>query len=530
MKIKVIAVLMVLMLFNFTSLFAGGGAQQGGTVGGRFPTGRITYPMQTDVVLSYWSAINGNISPNFTSHAETPFFHRWQERTGVRINVIHPPAGAENEQFNLIIASGDLPDIFVRDLIGYPGGPVRAISEGIALRLNSIIDNYAPNLNDVLTGNPDWDRMVKTDVGSYYCFPFIRSDPLLCVWQGLQVRRDWLNELGLQPPETYDDWYNVLTAFRTRKGSPAPLAIAYNNASFMYGYGIDIGFYVGDDGRVLWGRVQPAYRDYLNMMARWYQEGLLDPDTATLTGTQIQTRIVGGTSGAIHGATGSGIGVFLPAGRATDPNFDLLGVRAPVIRRGDRLRIINIDNPYTPGNGHAISGTNRYPEISARFLDYGYDHEGTIFFNFGTPGVSYNLVNGVPIYTDLILNNPNGWPVGQAIASQAMSSYGGPFLQARGYFDQYLIYPQQTEAVNNWAIPDPFRHRLPNITPTPEESQEFAQIMTEVNTYANEMMVRFILGTEPLSNFDTYITTIRRMGIDRAIDIYNAALVRYNNR
>lgn len=54
--------------------------------------------------------------------------------------------------------------------------------------------------------------------------------------------------------------------------------------------------------------------------------------------------------------------------------------------------------------------------------------------------------------------------------------------------------------------------------------------MAEINAYADEMMVKYILGTEPLSSFDTYVETVKRMGIDRALEIQNAALVRYNNR
>jgi putative aldouronate transport system substrate-binding protein len=130
----------------------------------------------------------------------------------------------------------------------------------------------------------------------------------------------------------------------------------------------------------------------------------------------------------------------------------------------------------------------------------------------------------------LIFNHPNGWPIAQALSSHVLATSGGPFVQAIEYFEQYMAYPEQLQAVSNWAIPDPYRHVLPPITPTPEESQEIARIMTDITTYANEMMVRFILGTEPLSGFDNYINTVRRMGIDRAIAIYDTAVTRYNNR
>jgi putative aldouronate transport system substrate-binding protein len=490
--------------------------------------------MKTDVTLTYWMAISSNLSPNFSNHGEAPFYKGWTERTGIKVTYLHPPVGGENEQFNLIVASGDLPDIISWNFVAtYPGGPEKAINDGVILKLNDLIPNYAPNLKHVLGSNPDYDRLVKTDNGTYYNFPNIRSDVGLCIWQGLQVRKDWLDELGLQPPVTYDDWHEMLSAFKTRKNSPAPLSVPFTNADFMYGFGFNKDFFVGNDGKVHWGRIEPAFRDYLALMAQWYKEGLLDPDMATLTNQQVVSKITGGVTGAVHGALNSGMGIWLPSGRATNPKFELLAVKNPVPRKTDKLTIIDIDMPYSGANGSvSIGGSTKNSEIAARFLDWSYSREGYMYHNFGTEGVSYNMVNGYPTYTDLLMKNPKGWPIGQAISAYVMAAYGGPHIQAIEYWQQALAFPEQKAAIINWAIDEPFKHKLPSITPTPDESQESARIMAEVNTYADEMLVKFILGTEVLTDasWNTYISTIRRMGIDRALEIQNAALTRYNAR
>ena len=516
-----------------TVMAFGAGGQQGGTTSGgtSFPTGRVSYPIQTDVTLTYWASMSPNLGPNFSNYGDVPFYQGWSERTGVKVTHLHPPQGTENEQFNLLISSGDLPDIFNRNIVDYPGGPEKAILDGTVLRLNDVIDKYAPNLKELLASRPDWDRMVKSDTGNYYTFPNIRSDPWLCIWQGLQIRKDWLDELGLQLPETYDDWHTVLTAFKTRKNVIAPVSVTYNSSSFMYGYGFDRDFYIGNDGRVTWGRIQPAFREYLAMMSQWYREGLLDPDTVALTSQVIAAKITSGGTGAVHGSLMGNMGAWIPSGRQSNPAFSLVGTIYPVQRRGGKSAIIAIDLPFSGANGSvSVAGNTKHPEITARFLDWAYGQEGYMYHNFGTPGVSYNVINGYPTYTDLVLRNPRGWPIGQALASVAMAGYGGPHIQSREYFEQITAFPEQTISLENWTIPEPFRHRLPPVTPTPDESQELARIMQEINTYANEMLARFILGTEPLSSFDNYLATVRRMGIDRAIEIQNAALARYNAR
>jgi len=68
------------------------------------------------------------------------------------------------------------------------------------------------------------------------------------------------------------------------------------------------------------------------------------------------------------------------------------------------------------------------------------------------------------------------------------------------------------------------------VTPTASESGKFASIMNDVNTFKDEMFNKFIMGAEPLDNFDKYVKTIEGMGIQDAIKIQQAALERYNKR
>ena len=45
------------------------------------------------------------------------------ERTGVKVDFIHPPRRQESEKFDLLIASADLPDIIEYNWLTFPGGP-----------------------------------------------------------------------------------------------------------------------------------------------------------------------------------------------------------------------------------------------------------------------------------------------------------------------------------------------------------------------------------------------------------------------
>lgn len=498
-------------------------------------TEEFSYPM-SGKELTYWCELNTNVSANYTNMGDTPFGQGLMERTGVTITYLHPPTGQLNEQFNLILADGDLPDIMEYTWQSYPGGPQKAIEDGNILALNDIIDQYCPNLKAYLEAHPDVDRQCKTDEGNYYMFPFVRGDDSLRVSTGLMIRQDWLNDLGLEMPTTIDEWHDVLTAFKTEKGATAPFAFEYttpslrNNWPFMSAYNTTAEFYVGDDGKIHYGPAEENYKEFLATMNQWYKEGLLDPDMPTAQLDQVSAKMTSGASGASLGWIGSRMGVWTTAAKETDPNYDLEAAPVPTLNKGETAKMGPMDNVVVNNGGAAITTRCKDIEAAARLLDWAYSDEGHMYYNFGTEGESYTMENGEPVYTDLILNNPDGLPIAQAMSGYIRGNYNGPFVQDVRYAQQYYTMDCQKKAQATWTVPEASEHVLPPITPSSGESEEFSAIMNEINTYRDEMTLKFILGTESLDNFDKFVDAMNQMNLKRAIEIENSALDRYNAR
>ncbi|MBW7453058.1 extracellular solute-binding protein [Paenibacillus sepulcri] len=490
--------------------------------------GIAAYPLKTDKTLTYWAEYGSTKA----TIDEVPFFQEWQKRTGVPLKFISPPAGQSKDALNILLASGDLPDMIEYDWFNFPGGPEKAIAEGYILKLNDIIDQYAPNLKKYLQDHPDIDKMVKTDSGSYYTFPFLRGDPLLQVYQGPIIREDWLNELGLQVPVTMDDWYNVLKAFKEKKGAAAPLSFDYNfldNGAFVGAFGTTQGWFQ-ENGVVKFGPMQPGYKEFLSTFHKWYAEGLLDKNIANVDGKALDANITTGASGATIHNSGSGIGKWTPLLEEKDPKAKLIAAPYPVIHKGDVPMFGQKDPQYTTGTNVAITSKTENAELAARLLDWGYGDEGHMYFNFGQEGVSYEMKDGNPIYTDLLLKNPDKLSPSQAMSLYIRANYGGPFVQDLRYNLQYLSLPQQQSALETWAKTDVDKYKLPLVTPTPEEASELAQIMNDVDTLVDEMALKIILGNEPVDAYDGYMDKLKTLKIDRAMEIQQAALDRYNKR
>jgi putative aldouronate transport system substrate-binding protein len=490
-----------------------------------------SYPIKTDETLTYWMPLNANVSATTESFSKTKLAEELERQTGVKIEYIHPTQGQEGEQLNLMLASGDLADIIENSWNNFPGGPEKALAEEYIIPLNDIMDQYAPNLKKYLQENPEIDKMVKTDQQNYYVFPYIRGDELLLTYQGIIIRQDWLDELDLEMPVTIDDWYEVLKAFKEKKKAEAPLSFdlgVFANGAFIGAYGITKGFYV-EDGQIKYGPIEPEYKEFLMTMAKWFDEGLLDQNAANIDGKTLDANMLSGKSGATVGLAGSGIGRWMSAMQDKDPNYSLVPAPYPVLKKGDKAKFGHMDMPYTPSGSAAISSSCKNVELAARYLDFGYSEEGYMLYNFGIKGESYNIVDGYPAYTDIILKNPE-LSIGHAMGQYIRANQNGPFVQAREYIEQYYQLPQQKKALEVWMDTDAAKYKIPMITPTTEESEEMAKIMNDINTLVDEWTNKFIMGVEPLSKFDEYIAQAKSMNIERAIEIQQSALERYASR
>ncbi len=497
----------------------------------------FSYPMAAGEKLQYWCELTTTVSANFSNLGDTPFGQGWQKNTGAEIEFLHPPTGQMKEQFSLILADGNLPDLMEYNwTVDYPGGPEKAIKDGVIIPLNDVFAQYCPNITQYLAENPEIDRMIKTDEGHYYVFPFIRGDENLMNTIGLMVRQDWLEELNMEVPTTMDEWHEVLTAFKNEKGCTAPYSFEYTNGQylgadpFVAAYGVNRSFYLGSDNKVHFGATEPGFKEYLTTMNQWYSEGLIDPDLATLKSDQISAKITNGQAGASMGQAGSRMGTWTTAARSTTPEFKLVPAPVPTLEKGGQAEMGYIENPFSGRASTAITTSCKDVERAARLMDWAYGEEGHMYFNFGIEGESYTMVDNYPTYTEQILNNPDGLPVSQAMSAYIRGNYNGPFVQDIRYLEQYYTMEEQRLTPGVWGQCNGAAHTMPPITPTSDESKEFSTIMNEINTYRDEMILKFIFGTESVDNFDTYVKNIENMGLERALEIQNAALERYNSR
>lgn len=485
------------------------------------------YPIQCDDELTVWGQLDTNLSTQVSNFGETELAKKLKEKTGVNVTYVHPAQGQLTEQFNLLIASGKLPDIIQYSWYGF--GAQSAIDSGYIMKLNDVLEKWAPNLSKQLSEDEHYDRMVKTDEGSYYVFPFFRGDKKDCVYSGPIIRKDWLDKLGMDVPETIDEWDTMLRRFKNELNVDIPLSARLNHLYTLFGgaYGVGQTYLLDDNGKVKYGPAEDKFKDFLTLLNGWYKEGLLDVNIANVDSKTLETYMLNDRVGATLGSAAGELGKWVRTKKGT--GFDLVGAHYPVMNKGEKSRISTREWEYNPSSSYAISAQCKNPELAVRFLDYGYSDEGRMLYNFGTEGLTYNMVDGNPVFTDLLTKSEAGLSV--ELKKYAMGSYSGPFVQDSRVVEQMQAEPPQVRpAVLAWDDTDAEKHIMPLITENKDEAKEMSKLASEINTYSSEMMIKFVVGAEPLDNFEAYQRQLKDFGLDRALEIKEQALKRYYDR
>lgn len=489
----------------------------------------VTLPLSdTPEKLTVASTISVTSAGQTFGLGDIEAFKEFERRTGVEVEY----QTVSEEKLSLMFASNTLPDMILANWDNL-GGTYKYAMDSQIIPLDELIMENSPNFLNILKNDSSILNNALDVDKHLYLYPFIRPEEELRVFEGFQIRQDWLDKLNLETPQTVEDMYNVLKAFKEQdpngNGQQDEIPIISDKKlpfadHAMNWFGIDT-FYQ-ENGEVKCGWVQPEYKEFLETMSKWYSEGLIDADYLTCDTTQFRSKAVNEQAGVWYGRAAGTLGTLEAAMSSVNPDFSIVGV--PWLKKdnnseGYAMPAKYIDNVINIGI--AITPNCQNPELAAKWCDYAYGEEGHLLFNFGIEGQSYNLDNGVPVYSSEITANPNGLSMGEALARYAIpGNYA--MEQSIHYFNQFMTGSQKN-AINIWKEGNTSR-TLPTLKYTQEELELANNLKNEINTYVSEMQSKIIVGREPMSSYDTMIERIKSMGIDKVTEsmqkAYNRAI------
>lgn len=475
------------------------------------------------------------------------FWQWYEEKTNIHIDFIVPAAGTEVDSFNLLFASDNMPDLIYstpteQGKQNYRGGEDKAISDGYVIDMVDYME-YAPNYASWINNGEKsgMARAVYSDTGKMYgmwgIWQFMDEDVGGMPEIGLSIRKDLLEQVGMEVPTTYDEWHTVLTAFKDELGVEIPFYTSRYGidvtGEMMAGYGTAPYFYQ-ENGTVKYGPLDDEYKEYLTMLNQWYQEGLLDTD--------FPTRVSEGYSPDDEVNLNDKVGAFIDwATRLSDTyvsrgaiNEDtyLIPVEQPTKGDGSVPKYHSVlgDDGM---NGHCmlISADSDYIEEAIRWNDGFYAEDVYLNANYGIESqenvVWFAADDGHRI-GDYAFRyaNPDGLSSATVLAKYWAKN--PPVRVEAAQIEQ--ADENKQSAYQLWSKYDAEWYMPERITMTAEESTSFSSLYTDILTYVQENNVKFITGSVSLDTYDSYRDTLRQMGIEEAISLKQAALDRYNQR
>ena len=506
-----------------------------------------TLPLtQEKATLTMYMQIASGLQNLIDDYNESPTVQKMEELTNVHIDFVNPPVGDDGTFFNMLIASGEYPDIFVAaDELGrdYPGQTDGAIEDKIVINPNELIEQYASNFMAMYNSLSDKDKLrFKTD-GGVYKFGNQGSNVVKNKQHtGLIIRRDWLEALNLEMPQTYEDFANVLRAFKENYNTTVPFAFASfsdyyitNGNVLSSGYGVTWDtFILDEEGKVTHSYLQEGYKQYLSTLASWMKEGLIDVDNINRSHDDCKKLLYTGQAGVIEIGNWETNEVS-QLGALEDEKFVIAPMNT-LRQTGDEDKVLGFSN--TMGNGSSsryfVSTTCKDPVLAIKWIDNLYNPEINLLTTFGVgdlgDGNTTYVVdeNGDYSYSDYMYNQPD-FPFAtfrlkhyiQNWTTQTLDS-----MELAQYNTQLNLdcWNEWTKNVDNSRlIPDP-------VSLTSDESRLVSETMTEIKTYMSELALKIICGEADLTAWDEAVAKLPGMGIDDAIAAEQAALDRYNAR
>ncbi len=228
------------------------------------------------------------------------------EKFNVEITTL-PINGFDNDKMNVTLASGDIPDVFIRwgGQDYYKDGIIQAITK-------EMIAKYMPETNKVLESYGDAAYMYATSASGNEIIGVPQITVNGDMVATMAIRQDWLDKVGAKVPATIDELTEVLRKFTLNDpdgnskndtyGISAPGL--HNNllyASFPTIFGafgtIPTYWTLDENGQVSYSIVQTGYKNALKQIRSWYKEGFLDPEWVTIDNATFGTKVNSGVVG-----------------------------------------------------------------------------------------------------------------------------------------------------------------------------------------------------------------------------------------
>lgn len=443
------------------------------------------------------------------------------EGSGATLKINAVPASDAVTKYPLMFtAPEDLPDIIA---FGYAGDHIKYAGEGLVAFDD--LKEYMPNYNawkDGLTDDQYATAIAPRTLadGKIYYSPGTGREGKTRMRAWL-YREDVFEKHNLKAPTTFDELYKVCKALKTLYPDSYPMSTR------SLGYVFDLpgssfdkwwqtgAYYDFDDEEWRWGATEETALEMVTFYKKMIEEKLMPADCLTMNGAAFDELVLTGRT-FIMPHLQLRIDYYNQQAQQNNPEFKLQAIIPPVANQEKGVPMVERGDIEMVGFSICDNGKERNIGNAAKFIDWLYTDEAMELVSWGKVGETYEMVDGEKKFiTDDAGTLPN-------------TMYGFQVYGSFTRLDPAAAAAMQTETTleSEQMIVE---HTLPYhpvamwLDFNDEEQKIIDTYSTGLKTYTEEMLAKFMLGQEPLSNFDAFVETLKEMGSDKVLEAYKSA-------
>lgn len=469
---------------------------------------------------------------NYIYKSDMPVFQQANEYADVELKGV---LGKYDSNYNTIYnLDGKKANLVVNDQDTIEA---TALNEGIFIDLTALIDEHAPNLKKYFEENPEQKKWATASDGNIYGIPFYTDGQTA---KAFFVRQDWVNTLASQnklpagvnkdnlDTLTVEQFEALLTAFKTNKNLLTTADNIYpyfdRDSDFAISelaslWGATAEYYLDDQNNVVYGATQNEFRYAMENIARWYKNGLIEPDilndSAEDKRVTYYARNNGGVTHDWIGTTysfndevyaenlvdGFEVTCIAPPTRADGSKYE------PTIRK--QIGKVTAINKNT-------SSENQIKLI--KWIDYFFSATGKEQLNFGIEGEHFTKSGSTYTYTNKILNDQNTalanlYNIGAQMQTPGVQNFA---------YEAAWLSPEAKTAMEKY---EPYLNLdyndliFPNIKPSKADYQSINTARSSINVVFVQQVNSWMKGTEAINDttWNNYLNRMAQAGTNTVI-------------
>lgn len=482
-----------------------------------------------------------------------------EEKCNIKLNISPIPMSDAGTKLNLMLSSGDYPDIFqsgrnAGDPITFTTDRIEqyGAKDKILVPLNDYIEKYGVETKKLLDLRPEYKLKVSGSDGQIYGFPNAWECYHCTAYGKAWINVDWLDKLGLSMPETTDELVEVLRAFKERDPNgngeadeiPFTGAIDYNAqvefwllnsflpvASSYNAPNLPNFSYATDDNKLVFSPTQPEYREGLQFIKDLYDEGLIDKAAPTQKLEQL-TQLVRQDTPIVGIFTADHVGMGIDVSKMEQAK--MYEVLPPVAGpKGVRIQgqIDYVD--VTGFSGMVITDKCKYPEVAFRYGDMQYEEDMGMIKQSGKQGLAWDYAE--PGTKSVGGNDAKYWwqatfaPDVQEEVRKHLFAVG-PVNRTKDLWDAALPMPEDIYAQSAYEARLSFMtdkvvdYFYPGYVPSSlymgDDQETYIDIKTNLVNSIKTNTVQFITGSKDINkDWDNYVKEINGLGLETYMQI-----------